>query len=210
MPLWPMIHAERTALLADLVILDETQWATKSLCGAWTVREVVAHLTAAASIGRVRWLRSVAGARFDFDQHNQRRLVEQLGSDNGETLSRFRSVVSSTTAASGHTPAWLGEVIVHSLDVRAPLGIDTRPVINAATEVARFYASRDFAVPSKTARKGLRLVASDGDFAAGDGPLVSGPTYALIMAMAGRGPFCDELTGEGVATLRSRCGAPTQ
>ena len=37
-----------------------------------------------------------------------------------------------------------------------------------------------------------------------DDPLVTGPTLALVLAMAGRAAFCDDLTGPGVATLRDR------
>jgi hypothetical protein len=38
----------------------------------------------------------------------------------------------------------------------------------------------------------------------GTGPEVSGPIMMLVMAMTGRKPVLDELSGEGVATLRSR------
>nr|BFF25987.1 hypothetical protein GCM10025732_39520 [Glycomyces mayteni] len=55
------------------------------------------------------------------------------------------------------------------------------------------------------ARRGLRLDAADGPFAAGDGPLVTGPTLALVMAMAGRTAYLDELSGEGAPELRERC-----
>jgi hypothetical protein len=34
---------------------------------------------------------------------------------------------------------------------------------------------------------------------------VSGPTLALVMAMTGRATYCDELEGDGVELLRSRC-----
>jgi uncharacterized protein (TIGR03083 family) len=199
-----MVHAERAALAQDLEALDEAQWTQQSLCGRWNVEEVVAHLTAGASIGRLRWLRSVLGARFDFDLHNQRRLAEHQGANPIETLARFRRVVTSTTAASGHTPAWLGEVIVHSQDIRRPLGIERMPPIDAVTRVAHFYASRDFAVPSRSAIESLRLEATDGTFATGKGPLVRGTTLALTMAMAGRGTFCNDLAGDGVALLRGR------
>ncbi|MEJ2864004.1 maleylpyruvate isomerase N-terminal domain-containing protein [Actinomycetospora flava] len=70
---------ERAALAGDLAGLTDHQWATPSLCDRWTVEETVAHLTAAASIGPWRWLRSVLGARFDFDLHNDRRLAEHRG-----------------------------------------------------------------------------------------------------------------------------------
>ncbi len=206
--LWSMTHAERTALAEDLAALDDAQWAAPSLCGKWSVREVVAHLSAAASVGRIRWFRSILGARFDFDLHNQRRLAEHLGASPDETLAEFRRIIPSTTAPMGPIAAWLGEVVVHSADIRRPLGIDRSPPVDTVTEVARFYASRDFAVPSRTAIKGLRLEATDGAFTTGEGPMVRGTTLALTMAMAGRAAFCDDLEGDGVALLRSHCSAP--
>ena len=51
---------------------------------------------------------------------------------------------------------------------------------------------------------GLRLEATDGPFATGDGPLVSGRTVALVMAMTGRKAYLDELEGDGVEVLRGR------
>ncbi|GAB7191184.1 maleylpyruvate isomerase family mycothiol-dependent enzyme [Kineococcus sp. NUM-3379] len=205
--LWAAAHAERAALAEDLAGLDEARWAQPSLCGRWTVEEVVAHLTAGAVTGRLRWLASVLGARFDFDLHNQRRLAEHRGATPAETLERFRRVIPSSTGPSRDTAAWLGEVVVHAQDVRRPLGIDRTPPVAAVTEVARFFARRDFTVASRTAVRGLRLEATDGPFAVGAGPLVSGTTLALTMAMAGRGAWCDDLTGPGVPALRARCGS---
>lgn len=203
--LWAMIHAERRALADDLAELSAEQWATRSLCSEWTVEDVVAHLTAAASTGPVRWIRSMAGARFYPAMHNARLLARHRGADPAETLARFRAVLDSTTAASGHTPAWLGEVVVHAQDIRQPLGLPTRSGLEPCTEVARFFASRNFAVNSKDAAAGLRLEATDGPFTAGTGPLVTGSTLALTMAMAGRTAYCAELTGPGAAELRERC-----
>jgi hypothetical protein len=79
--------------------------------------------------------------------------------------------------------------------------------VDVVTLVADFYARRDFAVRSRSVIDGLRLEATDGSFAAGAGPLVSGTTLALTMAMAGRRAYCDDLAGPGVHTLRARCGA---
>ncbi|CAL9459283.1 hypothetical protein SUDANB70_02610 [Streptomyces sp. enrichment culture] len=55
---------------------------------------------------------------------------------------------------------------------------------------------------------GLLLVADDGPFRTGAGPVVSGPTLALVMAMTRRAAYCDDLEGDGVELLRSRCGTP--
>jgi uncharacterized protein (TIGR03083 family) len=202
--LWTLAHAERAALAEDLSGLTPDQWRHGTLCGRWDVEEVVAHLTAAASLNQWRWVRSMLGARFRVDVHNQRRMVEHRGNSPAETLSRFDAVINSTTAPSGHTPAYLGEVVVHAQDIRQPLGLPRTPEVDALTPVADFFASRNFTVSSRTAIAGLQLRADDGPFATGTGPLVTGSTLALVMSMAGRASYTDQLDGPGVPTLRTR------
>lgn len=205
--LWSAVHAERAALAEDLAGLDDAQWTHESLCGRWVIEEVVAHLSAAASTGPLRWFASALGARFDFDVHNDRRLAEHRGGSPAETLERFRQVITSTTAPLGPTTAWLGEVIVHAQDIRRPLRLLRTPPAGVVAPVAEFFARRDFTVASRSAIDGLRLEATDSSFATGTGPLVSGTTLALTMAMAGRGAYCDDLAGPGVPGLRARCSA---
>lgn len=94
---------------------------------------------------------------------------------------------------------------MHAQDIRRPLGLVRMPASGAVTEVARFYARRNFTVASRTAIEGLRLEATDSPFATGAGPLVSGTTLALTMTMAGRRAYCDDLTGPGASILRARC-----
>jgi hypothetical protein len=110
-------------------------------------------------------------------------------------------------APSPHTPAYLGEVVVHAQDIRQPLGLVRTPGVDALTPVADFFARRDFTVRSRTLVAGLELRADDGPFAAGTGPLVTGSTLALVMAMAGRVPYVAGLDGPGVPALRSRLHA---
>ncbi|MGH3401089.1 MAG: maleylpyruvate isomerase family mycothiol-dependent enzyme [Streptosporangiaceae bacterium] len=205
---WPLIHAERAALAADLADLTAEQWATPSLCSGLTVREVLAHLTAGASLNPVRWLAGVIRCRFDFDKQVAMRLAEQLGATPAETLDRFRSVVASTTKPPLPTLAMLGETIVHGQDIRLPLGISHDFPIETLTRLAEYYQGSDLPVLTKTRSRGLRLAATDGPFSTGSGPLVSGPTLALIMAMAGRRAYCDTVQGDGAATLRERCETP--
>jgi uncharacterized protein (TIGR03083 family) len=199
-----LIRTARAELAEDLAGLTDAQWATPSLCSAWTVEEVVAHLTAAAHTTPIRWMSSMLGAGFRPDVHNRRRLDEHRGATPRETLARFRAAVGRTTAPSGHTAAWLGEVVVHGQDVRRPLGFTRAPGIEAVTAVARFFVSRNFAVNSRSVGVGLHLEATDGPFTAGDGPSVRGSTEALVMVLAGRRAYLGELTGDGVATIRAR------
>ena len=202
---WSLVHAERAALAADLADLTGEQWAAPSLCTGLTVREVLAHLIAGASLNPVRWLAGVIRCRFDFDKQVAMRLAEQLGATPAETIDRFRSVLTSTTKPPVPTLAMLGETIVHAQDIRLPLGIRHDYPIGTLTRLAEYYQGSDLPVLTRTRIKGLRLVATDGPFATGSGPLVSGTTLALTMAMAGRGAYCDQLHGDGAAILRERC-----
>jgi uncharacterized protein (TIGR03083 family) len=52
--------------------------------------------------------------------------------------------------------------------------------------------------------KGLRLQATDVDWAHGSGPEVRGPGEALLMAMNGRAAALADLDGPGHATLTAR------
>lgn len=58
---WPVIHAEREALADDLAALTDEQWAMPSLCGDWTVRQVLAHMTATARMTPVKFFAAFAG-----------------------------------------------------------------------------------------------------------------------------------------------------
>ncbi|WP_170856920.1 maleylpyruvate isomerase family mycothiol-dependent enzyme [Geodermatophilus africanus] len=207
---WQAVAAERAALVADLGDLGEADWRAPSLCDGLDVEEVVAHLTAGASSGPLRWLAGLARCRFDVDRMVDVRLREQLDRTPEETLRRFRGVVDSRTAPTrGNVDAWLGEAVVHGEDVRRPLGICHAYAPAALERVARFYAARDFTVPSKRRAAGLRLEASDGPFASGKGPLVRGRTVDLVLAMAGRPVALDNLEGPGLPTFAARVVAPS-
>lgn len=145
----------------------------------------------------------VIRCRFDFDKQVAMRRAEQMGADGAETLARFRSVVTSTTKPPVPLPAMLGETIVHGTDIRRPLGIEHDYPIAALTRLTEYYQGTDQVVLAKGRIKGLRLVATDGPFTTGAGPLVTGPTLALIMAMVGREAFIAELADEGITALAS-------
>jgi uncharacterized protein (TIGR03083 family) len=199
---WSLIHTERSALADDLTNLTDDQWTTPSLCDGLTVREVLAHLTAGASLNPIRWMAGVIRCRFDFDKMVTRRLTEHLGATPTDTLTGFRQVITSKTKAPILVLAVLGEIIVHGEDIRHPLGIHRDHPITTLTKVAEYYQGSDQVVPAKKRIAGLQLKATDSAFATGSGPLVSGTTLALIMAMTGRKR--DDLDGDGAATLRSR------
>lgn len=187
--------------------LSPEQWRTASLCPRWSVEEVVAHLSAAASTGTGAWIASIVRARFDQDRHNDRLLARRRGATPAETLAAFRELVPSRTAAAGAHVAMLGEVVVHGQDIARPLGIELVPAPAAVIEVAGFFAAKDFAVNSATLVRGLALEADDAPFAVGSGPAVRGELLTLTLAMAGRQDACAELTGPGARELSRRIAA---
>lgn len=201
---WDLIHTERARLADLLSTLEPEQWALATLCADWTVEQVVAHLSVAANTGRWAWIRSVVRAGFDPAKHNARLLERSLGGSPEGTLAKFHSSISLTIAPTKDFPAFLGEVIVHGQDIARPLELDLIPDAEATVEVARYFASKDFAVNSKTLVKGVRLSAVDADFESGSGPQVAGRLLDLVMAMAGRPEALADLTGSGVAELRRR------
>lgn len=206
--LWALARAERAALAEDLSTINAEQWRHHTLCGQWNVEQVLAHLTAAASLNQWQWIGSIVRSRFRPDVHNRRALAAHLGKTPGDTLERFRKIIPSTTAPSGHTPAYLGEVVVHAQDIRQPLGITRTPAVEALTPVAAFFVANNFTVSSRSYVAGLHVKADDGPFTAGAGPLITGSTLALVMSMAGRRAYLDQLAGPG-PTLRQRLEGTT-
>ena len=57
----PVIDAERKALASDLDGLDDDAWNTPSMCGDWTVRDVVAHMTATSKLSAPKFFTKFAG-----------------------------------------------------------------------------------------------------------------------------------------------------
>ncbi len=169
---------------------------------------MLAHLTAGATLSFPRWFAGVLRHRFDFDAQVQMRLREQLGDSPADTLTRFQAAVDRSTTPLGRRGSaefMLAETVVHAEDIRRPLGLHRPYSDEVLAPVARYYASTELAVPSKSRIAGLHLAAADTPFTSGAGPTVSGPTIALIMAMTGRGAYLTELDGDGVALLRERC-----
>jgi uncharacterized protein (TIGR03083 family) len=201
---WPTIHSEREALAADLEALTDEQWATTSLCTDWAVRDVLAHMTATAKISPPQFFGKMITSGFSLKNLQTKDIATEKGGSPAETLARFKAEVSSSKHPPGPSDTWLGETIVHSEDIRRPLGIKRDYPTDAAVQVANFYKGSNLIIGTKKRIAGLRLSATDADWAHGDGPEVSGPIVSLVMAMAGRRTLSEDLTGDGVSTLRSR------
>ena len=202
--IWPTIHTERLALAADLEPLTDAQWETPSLCTGWSVRDVLAHMAATAQIGAGSFFSKLIASGFSFTKLQAKDIDANRGSSPAETLGTFKRFVNSTKHPPGPTDTWLGETIVHAEDIRRPLGLMHDYPTDSAVRVADFYKGSNLVIGAKRRIEGLKLRATDAEWTHGDGPEVCGPIVALVVAMAGRKPAIDDLSGEGVDTLRSR------
>jgi uncharacterized protein (TIGR03083 family) len=202
--IWPVIHAERKALATDLQALDAEQWQAASLCSHWTVRDVTAHMTATAKITPPLFFTKLAMSGFSLGRLQDKDIAVEIGTSAADTLTRFDAIMNSEKHPPGPIDSWLGEAILHAEDIRRPLAIQHEYPKDAVVRLADFYKGSNLVVGTKRRIDGLTLRATDADWSHGSGPEMSGPIMLLVMAMTGRKAALDDLTGEGVATLRTR------
>jgi uncharacterized protein (TIGR03083 family) len=205
--------AEQMDFVAAVGGLTDEQWASPSLCEGWSVRDAVihtawhVHLPAAPIVDLVRYKRLGA-------QEFYGRLIAQ-----------------NADRANADLVEWLGsparcskpnycELIIHPQDIRRPLGLartipDDHLLWFLDWCLTRFGSDNTGGDPRKRAA-GVRLVATDLDWSAGDGPEVQGTGEAILMTTTGRAGVIDELSGPGVdvlarqgAALDNKAPAPT-
>jgi uncharacterized protein (TIGR03083 family) len=201
---WPIIHAERKSLATDLAPVTDEQWSTPSLCPGWTVRDALGHMTATAKMTTPKFFAKLARSGFRFHNMSASDIARETAGPPAGTLAEFRSQLTSTTSPPGPIDAMLGEVLVHSEDIRRPLGIAHTYPKDAVARAAKFYQGSNLLIGAKKRIAGLKLQATDNDWSTGSGPEVSGPAISLLLAMTGRKAALDDLSGDGLATLRER------
>jgi uncharacterized protein (TIGR03083 family) len=206
-----LIRTERLALIEFLETLAPEDWSTPSLCGAWTVQEVAAHIAWAPVMPRTETMVGLvkAGFRLNKASADSARVWSRRGTE--AILTQLKE-----NAETGATPpgvpiqAALVEALVHAIDIRRPLG-RPRPV-----PVAAFGLAADASVSWRwpltivvggSARKrlaGLRLVAIGYDWSHGDGPEVHASGECVLRLLNGRPIERSELTGPGADQLFAR------
>ena len=202
--MWTTIAAERGALAEDLEDLSEVEWKARSNCEGWTVEDVLAHMTSSASLTPPTFLLNFAASGFSFPKFADKGIARQKGGTPAETLANFRARQHSTKSPPGPKTTWLGETIVHADDIRRPLGIRHAYPTDAVRQVLDFYKNSNTLIGTKNRIAGLTLKATDTDWTHGSGPTVEGPILALLIASTGRSAALNDLSGDGVETLRER------
>jgi uncharacterized protein (TIGR03083 family) len=203
--LLPLAAAERADLADFLGTLTADQWEADSLCAGWSVREVAAHVISYDDLTFPRVLARLARGGFRLSGANPLGIREYDEMSTGELLADVRAHVHPpgfTATVFGGANA-LTDALIHHQDVRRSLGL-RREVPAERLVPALDFALRARALPSRRHVHDLRLVATDLDWTRGEGPQVSGPAEAVLMAIAGRAPALAELGGPGTDLLRER------
>jgi len=204
MDLWPITIEARHSLLATFEELDDVQWDVPSLCGEWTIRQMLAHLILAARPPARRFAVAVTKARGSFDRANHALAVADADQPVDDLLSTYRIVIDHRFAPPGWPAAApFSDILLHSLDVRIPLGLaNDQPPAHYEPVLGLLF--RRFASSFTTGgRPTVRWAATDHSWSHGDGPEVRGTMADLALTAAGRAAHVDQLTGDGVAAIEN-------
>jgi uncharacterized protein (TIGR03083 family) len=202
--IWKHIHSERAQMAETWAALSPEQWAAASWCEGWSVQDTAGHVLSSAEQTPPNFYKELTSAGFRFNVFTDRsaRRLASIGPD--ELVRRLRARTSTTNHPPAPVMAMLGEIVVHGEDIRRPLGLKHQSPERAQVALADNWKNSNLLIGGKRRISGLRLRATDIEWAHGDGPEVSGPLISLIMALTGRKAALPDLTGEGVATLGSR------
>ncbi|HZN13158.1 MAG TPA: maleylpyruvate isomerase family mycothiol-dependent enzyme [Acidimicrobiales bacterium] len=202
--LWDKIFAERTALADDVAGLKPAQLDKPSLCGGWTVRDVLGHVIGTGHTSPLNFFGSLLAAGFSFNKFADKKLKQWNSGSPTELADKLRAITTSTTSPPGPPLTWLGEVVVHGEDVRRPLGIKHQYPADHLVAVADFYKGSNLLIGAKKRISGFTIAADDVHWSTGTGPEVTGPGAALISAMTGRKAALDDLSGAGLQQFAAR------
>ena len=195
-------------VIADLIDdLGEAELAAPSLCQGWDVKTVAAHLVSVCADSFWSFQRAALRRRSlhrAIDDMARRR-AQRPASEIAATLRQHadhRLSPPITGPRSG-----LADILVHSGDMRIPLGLSFRPDPQRVSVALDFLTgSRPLGFVPRSRLKGIRLRGDDVGRAWGSGLEVSGPVSALMMTACGRTALVHQLEGPGLSQLKHRLG----
>ncbi len=199
-----MTRAEGESLVEYLSGVPVESWGQSTVCDPWSVRHLVAHLTALSNQTLPNFMKRMITTGFNFEKVVNGDLQKYLVEPN-QMIDKLASSIAAPTTPKMLNLIALGEFMCHGEDIRRSFGDRGEHPVAHVVELGPTYMTTGKPLMGKVRTKDLSMRATDGDFAWGEGPEVAGPGIDLILAATGRVGALDRLEGDGVATLRSRC-----
>jgi uncharacterized protein (TIGR03083 family) len=193
-------------LLADFFdALEDDQLDTPSLCGAWSVRQVLGHLVMPLATGPGSLATHLVRNKGSID-----RASESIA------ISLARRPLAELTAllrrhAEVKVPRPMGQMAdtcIHLRDCARALNLSDDATLDDWRVVLEWLATRHArGFTDRRRLRGLALRSVDQDWSWGAGAEVTGTSEALAMSITGRVVALNDLSGKGVALLRARIAA---
>ncbi len=200
------ICAQQRRELANLLDgLTDVELDAPSLCSAWTVRMVAAHLAGSMTVGLRTFVGVVLRHGGNLNRANdvlaRRKAAEPISTIVATLRDRAdRRLSPPVTGPRGP----LTDLLVHGGDIRLPLGLAFIPPLDGTEMALDFLTGRAPGFVPRRRLSGIALSPTDTSRQWGSGSAIAGPTADLMMAISGRTATLHRLSGPGLAVLRDR------
>jgi uncharacterized protein (TIGR03083 family) len=176
------------------------------LCLGWNVKTVAAHVVSTVDDGMSGFLQ-MAIRRGSLGRGIDELAHRRAQSPIAELVASIRKHADRPISSPVFGPVGpLADILVHSGDIRIPLGLPFEPDVQLAALAMDFLTGRwpiGF-MPFGRLRR-IRLSATDVNRTWREGAEISGPIAALMMSVCGRAALLQMLDGPGLSVLRQRC-----
>ena len=205
-----VLRRARLPFIDLLASLDSDEWARPSLCAAWTVQQVAAHVAWAPVDPPHAMVTGLLRARGDVNQLNVDNARRWARRGPAAVLEQLRANAASGAKPFGVPwPAPVVDAVVHDLDVRRPLGrprVVDEPLFRLVADfllAARWPLSVLLGGDPRRRVAGVRLSAAGTTWRFGEGQELQASPETLLLLLAGRPVDVAELHGPGAEAIQS-------
>ncbi|WP_328450849.1 maleylpyruvate isomerase family mycothiol-dependent enzyme [Amycolatopsis sp. NBC_00438] len=208
--MWAGVEQGRLRLADLLDALPPEDWERPSLCTGWSIRDVAAHVTANPQFGVGDWLREAARARGNFNRMIHDSARRRAQAPTGEIVAQLRNHAASRRVppVPGAGPdSTIMDVLTHTQDIALALGQEPRiPPEDAAAGLGSLWKLKFPFNPRKNLA-GMRFIATDTDWAVGEGAEIHGPASAFLLLFTNRKAAYEQLRGPGLPLAKAKQAA---
>lgn len=181
------VAAEYLALAELLDSLPESAWDTQSLCEAWRVREVVAHVTMPVRYSPERFGAEFQAAGGDFTKLSNTVASRDAALSVDVLIGNLRDeMLHAWTPPGGGSTGALNHAVIHGLDITVPLGVDRRSSDETIRMVLDDLTDGGTHAHFGFDLTGIKLQATDVEWSYGSGRPIIGTAGDLAAFVCGR------------------------